>query len=46
MDVPDAFHSPYQSRPLDFHSEEFYKRRKDSVDQRLAELEEATEEVD
>ncbi|XP_071115820.1 fanconi-associated nuclease 1-like [Haliotis cracherodii] len=45
MDVPDAFHSPYQTQPLDFHSSSFYSRRQDAIDTRLQELEEATEEA-
>ncbi|XP_050401294.1 fanconi-associated nuclease 1, partial [Patella vulgata] len=35
MDVPDAFHSLYQTNPLDKMSEEFYRRRKDEIDERL-----------
>ncbi|XP_046545713.1 fanconi-associated nuclease 1-like [Haliotis rubra] len=45
MDVPDAFHSPYQTQPLDFHSNFFYTRRQEAIDTRLQELEEATEEA-
>ncbi|ESP00585.1 hypothetical protein LOTGIDRAFT_157864 [Lottia gigantea] len=44
MDVPDAFHSFYQTNPLDKMSLEFYKRRKTEIDDRLEWLENSTTE--
>lgn len=35
MDVPDVFHSPYQTHPLDLHREEFYFNRQRHIDDRL-----------
>ena len=35
---PDAFHSPYQSMPLDLYTDEFYERRKEEIDKRMEDL--------
>ncbi|XP_070177738.1 fanconi-associated nuclease 1-like isoform X3 [Littorina saxatilis] len=43
MDVADAFHSPYQTLPLDFHTDAFYERRQSSIDDRLAKLEHSSQ---
>ncbi|XP_076465287.1 fanconi-associated nuclease 1-like [Babylonia areolata] len=45
MDVTDAFHSPYQSSPLDFHTDAFYQRRQKTIDERLAVIESSDEET-
>ncbi|CAG5119384.1 unnamed protein product [Candidula unifasciata] len=42
MDMPDAFHSPFQALPLDLHSDMFYDRRKHLIEERLAKLEKSS----
>lgn len=37
--VPDVFHTRFQDRPLDLHTEAFYNARKEGIDARLAEIE-------
>ncbi|XP_041371877.1 fanconi-associated nuclease 1-like [Gigantopelta aegis] len=44
MDIPDAFHSAFQTRPLDFHSELFYTQRCEAVEDKLSEITDSTEE--
>lgn len=44
MDVADAFHSPYQTQPLDFHTDAFYQRRQANIDARLAAIENSSKE--
>ncbi|XP_056021881.1 fanconi-associated nuclease 1-like isoform X2 [Ostrea edulis] len=42
MDVPDVFHSAYQTHPLDLYSTLFYTNRKSAIDQLLDEINKAT----
>jgi hypothetical protein len=44
-DIADAFHSPYQTLPLDFHSDSFYQQRSDQIESKLSTIEESSEEV-
>lgn len=44
MDVPDVFHSPYQTHPLDLHREEFYFNRKKHIDDRLDLIQKSSDE--
>ncbi|KAK3608371.1 hypothetical protein CHS0354_030833 [Potamilus streckersoni] len=44
MDIADAFHSPFQTHPLDLETEEFYLRRKQQIDDRLFWIRSCTEE--
>ncbi|XP_060082746.1 fanconi-associated nuclease 1-like [Ylistrum balloti] len=43
-DIPDAFHSAYQSMPLDLHSDHFYASRQHMIDKRLEKLKRSSEE--
>ena len=43
--IPDTFHSPYQSFPLDYYTDHFYFNRKDMVDERLERILNSSEEV-
>jgi hypothetical protein len=45
MDVPDAFHSPYQTHPLDVYTEEFYFSRQTHIDKRLEIIQNSSDEV-
>lgn len=45
MDVPDVFHSAYQTHPLDLYSTQFYSNRKSAIDSQLEKIKQATEEV-
>ena len=45
MDVPDAFHSPYQTHPLDVYTEEFYFNRQTHIDKRLEIIQNSSDEV-
>ena len=45
MDVPDVFHSAYQTHPLDLYSTLFYSNRQSAIDLRLEEIKTATVEV-
>ena len=45
MDIPDVFHSPFQSAPLDMMTTDFYTSRQQLVDDRLEWLKTADEEV-
>lgn len=45
MDVPDVFHSAYQTHPLDLYSTHFYSNRKSAIDSQLEKIKQATEEV-
>lgn len=45
MDVPDVFHSAYQTHPLDLYSTQFYSNRKSAIDSQLEKIQQATEEV-
>lgn len=45
MDVPDAFHSPYQTHPLDVYTEEFYYNRQTHIDKRLETIQNSSDEV-
>lgn len=45
MDIPDAFHSPFQAHPLDRHSDHFYQARKSEIDARIEEIGDMSEEV-
>ena len=45
MDVPDVFHSQYQTHPLDMYSEAFYPNRQTAIDERLKQIAESSEEV-
>ena len=45
MDVPDVFHSRFQTRPLDFHSELFYIQRRDVIENKLEQITDAADEV-
>ncbi|XP_064609302.1 fanconi-associated nuclease 1-like [Liolophura sinensis] len=44
MDIPDAFHSPFQAHPLDRHSDHFYLARKSEIDERIGEIGNMSEE--
>lgn len=44
MDVPDVFHSAYQTHPLDLYSTQFYSNRKSAIDSQLEKIKQATEE--
>ncbi|KAL3865763.1 hypothetical protein ACJMK2_043119 [Sinanodonta woodiana] len=44
MDIADAFHSPFQTHPLDLETEEFYLRRQQQINDRLAWIRSCTEE--
>lgn len=37
-DVSDVFQTPYQDRPLDLMTESFYESRKDSIEERIIEI--------
>ena len=43
--VPDAFRTPFQAAPLDIYSENFYANRKEIIDKRLGEVENASVET-
>ena len=45
MDVPDVFHSAYQTHPLDLYSTLFYSNRQSAIDLRLEEIKTASVEV-
>lgn len=45
MDVPDVFHSAYQTHPLDLYSTQFYSNRKSAIDSQLEKIKQVTEEV-
>ena len=45
MDIPDVFHSPFQSQPLDMMTTDFYISRQQLVDDRLEWLKMANVEV-
>lgn len=45
MDLPDAFHSPYQITPLDLHTDAFYQRRQSFIDERLSQIQNSTTQV-
>lgn len=45
MDVPDVFHSAYQTHPLDLYSTQFYSNRKSAIYSQLEKIKQATEEV-
>ena len=45
MDIPDVFHSPFQSQPLDMMTTDFYVSRQQLVDDRLEWLKMANVEV-
>lgn len=45
MDVPDVFHSAYQTHPLDLYSTQFYSNRKSAINSQLEKIKQATEEV-
>ena len=45
MDIPDVFHSPFQSAPLDMMTTDFYTSRQQLIDKRLEWLKAADEEV-
>ena len=35
MDIPDVFHSPFQTQPFDMMTTDFYTSRKQHIDERL-----------
>ena len=37
--VPDAFRNPFQKRPLDHHTDDFYANRSEAIDARLEQIE-------
>ncbi|XP_061172918.1 fanconi-associated nuclease 1-like [Saccostrea echinata] len=41
MDVPDAFHSTYQTHPLDLYTTQFYTNRQSAIDQQLEKIKNA-----
>ena len=43
--IPDTFHSPYQSWPLDYATDHFYLNRKDMIDEKLEAIRNGSEEV-
>ena len=45
MDVPDVFHSPYQTHPLDMMTIDFYASRRQHIDDRLKWLRTSDSEV-
>lgn len=45
MDIPDVFHSTYQTHPLDLYSTQFYLNRKSAINSQLEKIKQATEEV-
>ena len=44
-DIPDVFYNMYQTLPLDLYTEAFYLNRKTTIDRKLREISEWTEEV-
>ena len=43
--IPDTFHSPYQSCPLDYSTDHFYLNRKDMIDEKLETIRNSSEKV-